>query len=92
MKKILTTVFWPILVLFETDEKPVNYKKSHRVALNVLGALFIFLSLVSTWAAYAVDGVGSLISVIVFFSVGLTALVIGTLGSKGAVAKIWGSK
>jgi isoprenylcysteine carboxyl methyltransferase (ICMT) family protein YpbQ len=92
MRNILTRIFWPILKFFETDAEPANYKKSHRVALNILGVLFMFLSLVSAWAAYSVVGLGSLIPVVVFFCVGLVAVVVGSLGSVGAVAKIWGTK
>ena len=91
MKRILTKIFWPILKIFETNEDPANYKKSHRVALNVVGALFIFLSLVSA-AAYATGGVGALIPVVIFFCAGLVAVVVGALGSNGAVSKIWGTK
>ncbi len=92
MKNILIRIFWPILKLFETDEEATNYKKSHRVALNVVGVLFIFLSLVSSAAAYSVGGAGALIPVIIFFCAGLVAVVVGALGSNGAVSKIWGSK
>ncbi|MFT4940832.1 MAG: isoprenylcysteine carboxyl methyltransferase (ICMT) family protein YpbQ [Paraglaciecola sp.] len=92
MRNILTRIFWPILKFFETDVEPDNYKKSHRVALNILGTLFIFLSLVSAWAAYSIAGLGSLIPVVVFCCVGLVAVVVGSLGSMGAVSKIWGTK
>lgn len=92
MRSTLTKIFWPILKRFETNVEPANYKKSHRVALNVLGVLFIFLSLVSGWAAFSVVGLSSLIPVIVFFSVGLVAVIVGSLGSTGAVSKMWGIK
>ena len=92
MKNILTKIFWPILKLFETGEDPANYKKSHRVALNAVGALFVFLSLVSAAAADSIGGVGSLIPVITFFCTGMVAIVVGSLGSNGAVSKIWGTK
>jgi hypothetical protein len=92
MKNILTKIFWPILRFFETGEDSVNYKKSHRVALNIVGALFIFLSFVSGAAANSVGGISSLIPVIIFLCVGIVATVIGSLGSNGAVSKIWGTK
>ena len=92
MGKILTKVFWPILKFFETEEEPANYKKSHRVALNILGCLFLTLSLGLAWAASSVGGLGSLIPVVVFFCVGLVAVVVGSLGSNGAVSKIWGTQ
>jgi hypothetical protein len=92
MRNILTKIFWPILKVFETDVEPANYKKSHRVALNILGALFILLSLLAGWTAFSVVGLSSLIPVVVFFCVGSVAVIVGSLGSTGAVAKIWGSK
>jgi len=92
MKKILTRMFWPILKLFEIGEEAINYKKSHRVALNIVGVLFIFLSLISSAAAYSVGGASALIPVIIFFCAGLVAVVVGALGSNGAVSKIWGTK
>ena len=45
MMNILTKIFWPILRFFETDQVPENYKASHRVSLNVLGVLFIIVTL-----------------------------------------------
>ena len=92
MKKILTKIFWPILTLFEANDGPIHYKKSHRVALNIVGVLFLFLSLVSTIAASFIGGLAPLIPVIVFLCVGIIALVVGSLGSDGAVSKIWGTK
>lgn len=92
MRKILTKMFWPILKFFEVGQEPTNYKKSHRVALNILGGLFILLSFVSATAAYFVGGAATLIPVIIFFSVGFVACIVGTLGSDFAVSKIWGTK
>ena len=92
MKKLLTRIFWPILKFFETGQVPANYKKSHRIALNVLGGLFLFLSLVSTFGAIYTGQLAAFIPVVVFFSVGFVAVVVGILGSKGAVGKIWGTK
>lgn len=92
MKSALTRIFWPILRIFESGEEPAHYKKSHRVALVVLGVLFTLLSLGSATAAYLSGEPGALIPVVVFFGVGLVALVVGTLGSDRAVSRIWGTK
>ena len=92
MKNILIKLFWPILRFFETAEAAPNYKKSHRVALNVVGTLFLFLAAVSARATSATGDLGSLLPVAVFGFVGLVALVVGVLGSDGAVCKIWGTK
>jgi len=85
-------LFWPILKHFETEEVPANYKKSHRVALNILGGLFLLLACVSALAAVVSGQLGALIPVVVFFCVGFVAVVVGVFGSKGAVSKIWGTK
>jgi hypothetical protein len=92
MIEILTRLCWPILKLFETNEEPANYKKSHRVALNILGALFILLSLGSVWVANSSDELGSLLSVVVFFCIGIVSSIVGAFGSNAAVSKIWGTK
>lgn len=92
MKKSLTRVFWPILQFFESGQEPANYRKSHRVALNVVGALFICLSLGSAGAARSSGDLGGLVPVLVFFCIGLVAVVVGTLGSNAAVSRIWGSQ
>lgn len=92
MNKVLIRIFWPVLKIFETGEAPKNYKKSHRVILVVVGAMFTGLALVSASAVYFSGSMGGLIPVIVFFCVGFVAVVVGVLGSDGAVSKIWGSK
>jgi len=92
MKQSLRCVFWPILKYFESPDPALNYKKSHRIALNVLGALFVVLSLGSLYAVIQSAQLGGLIPVIVFFCVGLVALVVGGLGSEQAVSRIWGNR
>ncbi len=92
MRDLLTKLCWPILRIFETEQTPANYKPSHRVILNVVGVLFWILALGSGAAALNSGQLGSLIPVVVFFSVGFVSLIIGTLGSDGAVSKIWGTK
>ncbi|WP_404419121.1 hypothetical protein [Marinospirillum sp.] len=92
MKDVLRKVFHPILSFFETDEEPGEYKESYRFVLKIVGILFLFLSLVSGVAGYSSGQVGALIPVVVFFSVGLVAVVLGILGSNAAVSRIWGIK
>jgi len=92
MKRLLIKLFWPILSVFESDGVATSYRKSHRVALNFMGSLFIVLSLVSAWITGSTGDLGSLLPVIVFSLVGIVALVVGTLGSNAAVCKIWGNK
>ena len=92
MKESLIKLFWPILRFFETGEEATNYKESHRVILIVIGVLFIVLSMGSVAAAYASGEVAALVPIVVFFSVGTVAVIVGLLGSDSAVAKIWGRK
>lgn len=91
MKSLLRKMFWPILKFFETGAEPVNYRKSHRVALIVVGVLFLGLSIGASIAAGYSGDPGAMIPFVVFFCLGLVALVVGTLGSNAAVAKIWGT-
>ena len=90
MKEILVKLFWPILRVFESGQEPINYKKSHRIILLVVGSLFLLLSMGSAVSAFHSGGVGAIIPIIIFFAVGLVAVVIGALGSDSAVVKIWG--
>lgn len=92
MKATLVKLCWPILKFFETESAPTNYKPSHRVILIVVGAMFVSLSIAS--GVFTISGgmLGGLIPVIVFFTIGLVAIVVGALGSDNAVSKIWGTK
>lgn len=92
MKASLRKIFWPVLRFFETEEPAVNYKPSHRTILNVVGGLFLFLSLVSAIAVVFTGNYEALVPVIVFFAIGAVSLIVGSLGSKNAVARIWGNK
>ena len=92
MKNSLVRLFWPILKFFENDLPAVNYKKSHRVILIVVGALFLVLATVSGLSASQTTELSGFIPVIVFFLVGMVAIVVGSLGSDSAVANIWGRR
>lgn len=92
MRAILTKLFWPILRVFETNQAIRNYKKSHRLVLIVMGVLFAILSFASMWFTYVSGELGGLIPSAVFFGVGFVAVIVGSLGSDGAVSKIWGTK
>jgi hypothetical protein len=63
-----------------------------RNGIIVAGGLFLILSIVSLWAALTVQQVGTFIPSLVFVTVSLVCLVVGTLGTERAVATIWGSK
>ena len=92
MKNVFIKICWPLLRLFETETQPENYKASHRFALNFIGFVFLLLSFVSTLLGYSSGELGAIIPALIFFGAGLSAVIVGLLGSNGAVAKVWGSK
>lgn len=92
MKNVFIKICWPLLRFFETDAEPANYKTSHRFALNFIGFVFLLLSLVSALIGYSSRELGALIPAVIFFGAGSSAVIVGLLGSNGAVAKVWGSK
>ncbi|WP_414700635.1 hypothetical protein [Paraglaciecola sp. 2405UD69-4] len=53
----------------------------------------MFLSGVSAVSAfYSEISIGALVPIIVFFTVGFVAVIVGSLGTNRAVAKVWGTK
>lgn len=92
MKNKLRSLFAPLLNIFERGDEPFIYKKSHRIILIVVGSLFLFLTLLLIGLGLTFGMASVLIPGVVFFSVGLTTIVIGGLGTDRAVSKIWGNK
>lgn len=91
MKSVLQSLFAPILNIFESYEGEYSYKPSHRTVLIVIGALFLLLSLVSLGAAIVTGQIGAGFPFLIFFSAGTVSLIVGSLGSDRAVAKLWGN-
>jgi len=92
MKALMTKIFWPILRLFETNTSTENYKPSHRKILLAVGVLFFVLSIISGWAMYATAELGAILPIAIFFLAGFVSIIVGALGSDGAIAKIWGNR
>lgn len=92
MKNLLRNIFWPILSIFESGTEEYVYNSSHRKILIAVGTLFVFLSGVSVYFASMIDDKGVYIPIVVFFIVGFVCLIVGGLGTEGAIAKIWGSR
>lgn len=98
MKSILTKLFWPVLHFFENNAPSANkhqkshYQKSHRVALIVVGLLFLGLSVGGGLAVRYAEDPGYWLPVAVFFAIGFVCTVVGSLGSEAAVSKIWNSR
>lgn len=91
MKKILRTLFAPILNIFESGSEEFIYKPSHRLILIVMGCIFSGLATAVFIVAQG-QNPGYFLPVLVFGSVGLISLLIGFIGTDRAVAKIWGSR
>lgn len=90
MKTILRQVFAFLLKPLESGDAAYGYKPSHRKVLLVLGVLFSLLA-----SGVAVLAVGKALTyyfpVLVFGSLGVSAMIVASLGSDRAVAKIWGN-
>jgi hypothetical protein len=92
MKSQLRKLASPLLNLFERGEEPYLYKPINRTILIATSLLFTLLALVVLWVALRQGDMSYLLPAVVFGSVALTGLVVGTLGNERAVAKIWGNK
>jgi hypothetical protein len=92
MKMVFRKLFWPILRIFERDAPAQGYRPLNRKILLFVGILFLILTGISLYFVIAVAVAGGLIPAIGFFIAGTTCLVVGLLGSDGAVVKIWGSR
>ena len=91
MKSLLRKIFAFLLKYFESGTEEFAYKSSHRTILIAVGVLFSLLALGLLWLAQGQD-LGYLLPVAVFGGAGLISLIVGTLGTDRAVAKIWGSQ
>jgi drug/metabolite transporter (DMT)-like permease len=91
MKKLLRTIFAPILNIFESGDEPFSYKPSHRKILIFMGCLFSGMA-TAVLIFLPADDLGYLIPVLVFGVAGVISLVVGLIGTDRAVAKIWGSR
>lgn len=91
MKKILRIIFSPILNVFESGDEPFAYKPSHRKILIFMGCLFSGLA-TAVFIFSPADDPGYLIPVFVFGGGGIISLLVGSIGTDRAVAKIWGSR
>lgn len=92
MKNALQRLCRPVLAWFEKGEPAASYRPSHRMILLAVAALFLLLFAVSLYLALSAGQLGALIPVVAFFVVSSVSLIVGTLGSDIAVARIWGLK
>ncbi|MFT7219161.1 MAG: hypothetical protein ACI8Z1_000775 [Candidatus Azotimanducaceae bacterium] len=80
-----------ILNRFESGDAPFVYKPSHRYILIFMCLLFLGLAALTFYLMPPGDYSYSF-PVLVFGGTGILGIIIGTLGTDRAVAKIWGSK
>lgn len=92
MKTVLKKLFSPLLSKFDNGEGEYNYQRSHRLILVAMGSLFSFLTAGILAVGINSDGWGFLLPSIIFGGVSFSCIVIGSLGSDRAVARIWSSK
>lgn len=92
MKKVLRTLFSPILNIFESGDEPYTAKPLNRKILIVIGVLFFGLASTVVYMSLDVGEAGFMIPIIVFYAISLVALVVGLLGNDRAVARIWGNR
>lgn len=89
MRSLFRHLFAFVLTPLEAGNQVYAYKRSHRVALLIVGVLFAALA--SAIVFIAEDrSPGYLFPALVFGVVGVLALIVGALGNDRAVAKIWG--
>ena len=92
MKDALRKLCRPVLAFFEKGEPAASYRPSHRPILLAAATLFLILFGVSLFFALAAGQLGAVVPVVVFFIVSVVSLIVATLGSDTAVARIWGLK
>lgn len=92
MTKLLRTLFAPLLNYLEQGDEDFAYRPSHRTILMALGFLLMLMSLVGAYFTYKLAQFGFLIPVLVFGAVSMTCIVVASVGSDRAVAKIWGNR
>lgn len=90
MKDSLRKLFKPLLKRFEPKaDTDYVYQASHRKILLVVGCLFFVLAAISLIASFVIAQLAALFPVFIFGILGLICIVVGALGSDGAVANIW---
>jgi predicted permease len=92
LKDTLRRIFSSLLNPLEQADGEFAYKPSHRIILLVVGVLFLCLSLGVLAAVVVSSQYGAGLPCLIFFAVAFYCLVVGSLGSDKAVAKLWNSR
>ena len=89
MREAMRKLFSPILNLFESGEGEFAYRESHRSILIIVGSLFLFLATTTLIAGIMFGQLAAALPFLIFLATGICCVVVGTLGSDRAVARIW---
>jgi len=92
MKDKLRRIFLPLLAVFEKGDPAASYRPSHRKILLAVGMLFFVLFIVSFYLAVNSAQLASLLPALIFGLVSIVCILVGSLGTDVAVARIWGLK
>jgi len=92
MKNFLRILFKPILNLFERGEGEYVYRTSSRTILIVMGLMFSGIAAFVVYYIIKNAAYGYALPGIVFSVVAIVCIIVGSLGTERAVAKIWGNK
>ena len=92
MKNVLKTLFSPILNIFENNNDEFIYRKLNRKIVLFISSVFFLLAFGLPMYMPQLIEMGFWFVMIVFGGLSSVGLIVGTLGSDKAVAKLLGSK
>ena len=92
MKGRLRQLFHPILRFFENDSDEFNLTPTNRKVALFISATFVIIAILPPVIASGSPITGYIFPMIVFGGIGFIGLVVGSLGSDHAVAKLVGNR
>ena len=92
MKHLLRKICAPILNIFEQGDEEYAIKPLSRKILIVISILFSSLAAAVLYFIPEDAEIGYYLPVFIFSLIAFIGLVVGSLGTDRAVAKIWGSR
>ncbi len=92
MKKRLCQIFGPILRIFENDSDEFILTPTNRKVTLFIGVTFVIIAVLIPIIGASQPVMAYIFPVIVFGSIGFVGVVVGSLGSDHAVAKLLGNR
>lgn len=92
MKNILKIIFSPILNIFENNDDEFICRSLNRKIVLFISVVFFLLAFALPYYMPQLIQMGYWFVMIVFGSLSSVGLIVGTLGSEKAVAKLLGSR